>query len=207
MNDKTNNFKTAVSELLGTKGPQPVQPASGYPQERPLQAAVTPAASSVILKDMTVQGSVYSASNIEIQGKVQGNVKSGGKILSSGMIEGNIEACTVYIRHGAVKGNVSAKGELVIEDDSVVVGDIHAASAQLNGRVKGNIRVDEQVTIHSRTVVLGDINARAASLEEGARISGKVDIAEERVTEDLFNMEVLEERPVPKPQEDWEGKE
>jgi cytoskeletal protein CcmA (bactofilin family) len=89
---------------------------------------------------------------------ITGDIKSASGIEIKGSVIGDIEVNSVEIgTSGSVDGNVSAK------------------SADIHGSMKGALRT-VSVTIHSNAVVKANITAEEMASENGARITGKIDI-------------------------------
>ena len=93
-----------------------------------------------------------------------------------------------------IKGEVTGSEDLVIEGEvhgsvripecSVTIGangrvtaDIEAREIVVRGRVEGKLHGKERVEISRSGEVLGDIQTQRIAIEDGAYVSGKVDIA------------------------------
>jgi cytoskeletal protein CcmA (bactofilin family) len=82
---------------------------------------------SLIGSGTTVEGKVTTEGSIRIDGKVIGDViaKTNAAIGAGGMLEGNLRARNISLS-GSVKGTVTAQEKLILENRSVLQGDIRA---------------------------------------------------------------------------------
>lgn len=83
---------------------------------------------SLLSAGTTLQGKIITEGSIRVDGKLVGDVvaKVNAAVGITGVVEGNVEAKNVSIA-GRVHGNVVASGKLVLEEKSVLRGDIRAA--------------------------------------------------------------------------------
>ncbi|MCH5275952.1 MAG: polymer-forming cytoskeletal protein [Lachnospiraceae bacterium] len=81
--------------------------------------------STIIGKDVVVEGDFSSGGSVRLDGVVEGNVKVGGYLLVgvSGKIHGDVEAASVSIG-GEVTGNVEAPEKAELTSTARVIGDI-----------------------------------------------------------------------------------
>jgi len=80
---------------------------------------------TIIGKGSVINGKVSIQNSIRIEGKVIGEVFSSGTITvgAKGEIEGNIEGINAIIG-GKVKGSVTAAEKIVLEANSILIGDL-----------------------------------------------------------------------------------
>jgi cytoskeletal protein CcmA (bactofilin family) len=93
-------------------------------------------------------------------------------------IEGNVLVSGALRIDGTVKGNVVPFGTepvtLVLGDQGVVEGRVHAAYAIINGRVVGQICVTESVELQSKCRVDGDVYFARLEMRSGAVVNGRL---------------------------------
>lgn len=84
--------------------------------------------STIIGKDVVVDGDFTAGGSVRLDGLVEGNVKVGGHLLVgvSGKIHGDIAAASVAIG-GEVVGNVEAPEKAELTSTARVIGDIRTA--------------------------------------------------------------------------------
>jgi len=80
---------------------------------------------AIIGMDTCLEGDIKSSDSLRVDGKVKGNmVVEGYVIIGKGAkIEGDIE-CNCANVSGKVTGNITAKNELSLHSESVIIGDI-----------------------------------------------------------------------------------
>ena len=116
--------------------PVPPPPAATAPAPRRGRAAP-----SIISADMTMQGALNSAGDIQVDGRVEGDVRSAGLVIGEkAEIHGEIFAEDITVR-GKVVGRITAR-KVLLASTSHVEGDIlHEALAVETGAFfEGNCR-------------------------------------------------------------------
>lgn len=141
---------------------------------------------SIILDDMVIVGSITSSSDIDMRGSVEGNISSTTNVVVSGTIDGDLVGRNVNLDSGAVQGKVATDENLILNKKALVLGDIDAKNMKTNGRIKGNIKIDNQMNIEDNAVILGDICTNYLSVQNGAVISGRVEVLSRDVDEEMF---------------------
>lgn len=81
--------------------------------------------STIIAKDVVVDGDLIAAGSVRLDGTVEGNVKVGGHLLVgvTGKVHGDLEASSTAIG-GEVLGNVTALAKTELTATARVIGDI-----------------------------------------------------------------------------------
>lgn len=117
-------------------------------EKRSVDASVTLIAATTV-----VEGKVQTEGSIRIDGRLVGDVvaKSGAAIGLSGNVEGNISARNVSLA-GKLKGSVTATEKLVLENKSVVKGEIKAARLVVDegALFDGHCSMSQQGQAHER---------------------------------------------------------
>jgi len=96
--------------------------------------------SSILAKDMRVNGEVHFKGKARLDGIVEGNIRGEHLVLSeSGRVHGDLELINL-ICYGTVEGNIKAQ-QVTIHETAVVHGNLAATSltvepgARLNGEI------------------------------------------------------------------------
>ena len=129
---------------------------------------------SVIAEGTTITGRLRSSGHVEIMGKMDGNVEADGDVTVSGRVSGNIKGDQLRMLNCNVKGNLEADSRVVINSESVIIGDLAADSLVLDGKLKGNINVSKTAVFNSNSYLMGDITTSTISVDAGAVINGMV---------------------------------
>jgi len=129
---------------------------------------------SVIAEGTTVTGRLRSSGHVEIMGKIDGNIEADGDVTVNGKVSGNIKGEQLRMLNCSVKGNLEADSRVVINSESVIIGDVNADSVVLDGKLKGNIIVSKTAVFNSNSYLMGDITTSTISVDSGAVINGMV---------------------------------
>jgi cytoskeletal protein CcmA (bactofilin family) len=118
--------------------PAPPATAAATPMKR---AAGKSSAPSIISSDLTVQGSLSSSGDVQIDGRVEGDIHSAGLVIGEkAHIEGEVFAEDVTVR-GHVQGSIRARKVLLCSTCHVEGNILHEAFAVEAGAFfEGNCR-------------------------------------------------------------------
>ena len=130
---------------------------------------------TVISKNIMISGGTITGfSNVRVDGSVNGDIRISKDVSLTGKLVGNIECNNAMMVGSSMQGNVHSKGQVRMDKDSVLLGDITTQYLDINGRVKGNIEVSGKAEFKNDAIVIGDINAAAITVLDGAIIKGFV---------------------------------
>lgn len=129
---------------------------------------------TVISRNTIIDGNIRSFANINIDGSVRGDVKITKNISVTGKVVGDIECNNSVMTGASMQGSISSKGQVQLDRDSIVLGDITAQYLDLNGKIKGNVDVGGKAEFKTDAIVLGNITASTITVLDGATIQGYV---------------------------------
>ena len=129
---------------------------------------------SLISKEATVLGDIITEGHIDIIGKVRGNVDAEGNVAVRGLVSGDLSGEKIGLYKCRVKGNLSAGTGVVIDSDSVIIGDVDTENVVLGGKLKGDIKAMKMAVIRSDAYFLGDVETESLAVESGAVVNGNV---------------------------------
>jgi len=129
---------------------------------------------TVISRNTIIDGNIRSFANITIDGSVKGDVKITKNISVTGKVVGDIECNNSTMTGASMQGNILSKGQVQVDRDSLLLGDIAAQYLDLNGKIKGNIDVGGKAEFKTDAVILGNITASTITVLDGATIQGYV---------------------------------
>ncbi len=80
---------------------------------------------TIVGKGSLIEGNIKIKNSIRIDGKVKGEVSSSGTVTvgGEGEVEGTVSAVNAIVG-GKVRGKMNVKGKIVLEKNSVLIGDI-----------------------------------------------------------------------------------
>lgn len=100
------------------------------------------------------------------------NVNSVSRISEGTIIKGEIVSPYDIRIDGSFEGKLSAKGRVVIGENSEIKGDIVAMNVDLFGKVDGNIYVKDVLSLKEGCVLEGNIQTRKLYVELGSEFNG-----------------------------------
>lgn len=87
-------------------------------------------------------------------------------------IKGDISGKSDVRVAGNINGSIAIEGELIIEKQGYVEGEVKTTSAVVAGSVKGNIDCSEKLILESTSKFVGNIKTRLLIIQEGAVFQG-----------------------------------
>ena len=94
------------------------------------------------------------------------------QIGSTVTIKGDISGKSDVRVAGTVNGSINIDGELIIERNGFIEGEIKSVNAVVAGSVKGNIDVSEKLILESSSKFVGNIKTKQLIIQEGALFQG-----------------------------------
>ncbi len=146
--------------------------------EMPVQP-MTNDSESVIAEDMIITGDIITKSSVTIRGGIDGNVTAVRSVTVVGGVNGDVNAGeNVDVNNNGtdeateVDGNITAKGNVFVDSNCVILGNIKAENAVIEGSVLGSVDVRNKITVCASARIKGDITSREIQVETGALIAG-----------------------------------
>lgn len=119
-------------------------------------------------------------------GEMKGDIDAKGNVRICGQVTGNVQGNNIEMVACRVQGNVTASAILTMDGESVLVGDIGAARATINGRVKGNVTTREAAVFNQNAMLLGDVSSELVTVDQGAVINGALKVLRDKEIEKAF---------------------
>lgn len=145
----------------------------------PRSGPVPDRGTSVISKEMRIEGDCIVEGSVRIEGRISGNVKALGlELAESGSVEGDLTAAEgksgrAFTIAGRVDGSVDAPRVDVVSTGSVLRGVV-ADEAHVRGRIEGGIVARHRLVLEETAMVEGDVRARRLALKEGGQVNGTI---------------------------------
>jgi len=171
-----DNFSQAVSELVGPGKQEDQEVNKQNIKSKLFQQNKALPGTTIIAPGTTVVGEVNAEGNVELLGSVKGKILSQGNISVNGKILGDLSGKDIELTACTVQGNITATGFVIVDGDSVVIGDIKSESFTLDGKVKGNVTVEKEAKFQPKAILAGNVTAAAITMSQGAKIQGEVNI-------------------------------
>lgn len=138
---------------------------------------------AAISQNTSIQGNITSSESLVIQGVVRGDVISETQILLQGKVQGTVRCKNLLLQGGAVEGNLHVTGDLILDNETVVIGDLFAQNIYIEGKVKGQIVAAEKVALQGQCFVVGDITGGSFVMDPGSKLNGFVKIQTQSANE------------------------
>ncbi|MDR0308420.1 MAG: polymer-forming cytoskeletal protein [Coriobacteriales bacterium] len=129
---------------------------------------------SIITREATVLGDIITEGHIDVVGKVRGNIAAQGDVAVHGQVRGDIGGEKIGMYNSRVRGNLNATQGVIVDESSIIDGDVNTKNIIFDGKVKGNIAADSVVVLRSHSYTLGDVTAASIAVEPGAVLNGTV---------------------------------
>ena len=171
-----NKFKkSALEEPVKVVVEEPIKKEESSMSYSTKQSGYAQDAAAVISSTMVIRGDVELDTSLVFAGKIIGNVvcKDAVESKNGGSIEGNLSALSAEFIGGSVKGNVLAQEKIVIDEDTIIEGDVSAKDIIISGKVVGEVKASGSVKLTHTANIKGDLHAASVSIEAGARLEGK----------------------------------
>ena len=149
---------------------------AGYISEDPVNA-------SVVSNGMVVDGDINSDKYVSVGGRVNGNVASAGDVKVNGLVVGDIKAANVQLNDAKLRGNSKASGKIIVDGNSIIVGNLSASDISVNSKVKGVITAVNNVDFKESALVVGDVVTGAIHMDEGSRVNASIMLTNKNAVE------------------------
>jgi cytoskeletal protein CcmA (bactofilin family) len=111
--------------------------------------------------------------------KISDNIKIDTIIGPSSTIEGKISATGTVRIDGTYTGDIFSDADVIVGENGVINGNIHANNISVSGKVDGNVMCRGLLEILPTGRLDGDIEVNKISICDGAIFKGKCNMAAE----------------------------
>ncbi len=91
-------------------------------------------------------------------------------------VKGQLQGESNLEIQGTVEGVCKLQGLFTLRPGGLMVGDVFATHAVVEGELQGNINAAEKVELRADCKVTGDIMARSVAVAEGSFFEGKINM-------------------------------
>lgn len=86
--------------------------------------------------------------------------------------EGTLHLASTFRIDGEVKGAIFSQAKLILAENSVIEGEVHAAHVTVAGKITGKLHASERVDILATGRVAGEIHTPQLQIESGGVLDG-----------------------------------
>ena len=98
-------------------------------------------------------------------------------LLAKGVeLKGEIKVEGTVRIDGRLEGDVHTKGEVIVGEDGMVKGSIHADSLISSGRIKATVTATGKIQLLKNAILIGEVHCPTMLREEGAKFQGVSDM-------------------------------
>ncbi len=165
--------------VAAAPAPAPVPAPEPVAAAQPPVARVTPVRRefcTYFAEGTSMEGTLRSDSDVEICGDFKGEIASDGKVTIHANTTSSIAAAELVLLGCTLNGDAMVGGDVSIDDQSSVTGNIRAANIVCSGIIRGNLNVQGNITLTENAQIFGDIKTGTLAMARGAKVSGKIDM-------------------------------
>ncbi len=152
--------------------PPPIRPSGTFPADPVFYESEE---TTVISRNIVITGGTITGfANVHIDGSIKCDVRITKDVNVTGKVVGDITCNNAVMSGSSIQGSIASKGQVRMDRDSVLLGDISTEYLDINGRVKGSVAVGGKAEFKTDAVVVGDITASTITVLDGAVIKGYV---------------------------------
>ncbi len=129
------------------------------------------------------EGTITAPGDVLVDGEVKGEIISEGKVSIHKLGDASIAARDLELLNAAIKGDITVRGEVTVDVQSVVQGNIRSSGIVCEGAVDGNLIAGEYVELKASAKVRGNISTLVMDVENGALIRGQLLIGDEKASQ------------------------
>lgn len=132
--------------------------------------------STYLAEGTTMKGTLQTKGDIEIAGEFEGDIISKGKVVLHSSITSNITAVGLLLVDCNLRGDVKVSGDVTLNENSAIQGNIHAENMACSGRIAGDLDIQGNLSLDACAQIDGNIKADTLSVSRGAKISGSIEM-------------------------------
>ncbi len=177
--------ETAVPEsgFAAPPAPDPFAAAVPYTTEPSYTRTVSsaPVQKTILAAGTTFVGNMTAQGDVDMDCEFQGDIRANGTVTIRTKLAGDLSARVAELVSCEVQGDVHADESVRIDSNSKVIGNITGKDLNCSGSIQGNVQVSGHVQVSGSAYIEGDLEAASISIENGAGISGQMQVLPRRV--------------------------
>lgn len=123
-----------------------------------------------------MQGTLTARGDVEIAGDFEGEIIAKGKITLHSNINSKITAMGLCLVGCSLTGDVEVSGDVTIDEQSVITGNVKAENMICSGKVKGDLDIQDNLVLDEYAQIDGNIKVDTMSMSRGAKITGSIEM-------------------------------
>lgn len=191
---KKDNFGRAMQEMFGVgreSSEEPMTEESAADLMYPTQEETEPAINDFRVEKVVpvhayngtylaagtmMKGTLSAKGDVEIAGDFEGEILAKGKVTIHSNINSRISANGLVLVGCSLTGDVEIAGDVSINEQSVINGNVRAENMVCSGTVKGDLDIQDNLVLDEYAQIDGNIKVDTISVARGAKISGNIEM-------------------------------
>ncbi|MEE8410469.1 MAG: polymer-forming cytoskeletal protein, partial [Myxococcota bacterium] len=91
-------------------------------------------------------------------------------------VRGTLSGSGDLVVEGRVEGHIALQDHVLVQEEGIIIADVHTQDLTCNGKMNGNIDATQCVSISDTATVIGDIRAPRVVIADGARFRGNIEM-------------------------------
>ncbi len=123
-----------------------------------------------------LRGILTARGDVEIAGEFEGEIIAKGKVTIHSDITSKVTAMGLSLVGSNLTGDVDVSGDVTINDQSSITGNVRAENLSCSGRIKGDLDIQDNLVLEGSAEIDGSISADTMAVARGAKITGSVEM-------------------------------
>jgi len=123
-----------------------------------------------------MQGTLTARGDVEIAGDFEGEIIAKGTVTLHSSISSKITAMGLILVGCTLTGDVEVSGNVSLDDQSMITGNVKAESMTCSGKVKGDLDIQDSLVLDGFAQIDGNIKVDTMSMARGAKIAGSIEM-------------------------------
>lgn len=132
--------------------------------------------STYLASGTMMKGTLSTKGDVEIAGDFEGEIISKGKVTLHSSVNSKVTAAGLVLLGCNLVGNVEITGDIIMDAQSYIEGDVRADNMTCSGKVKGDLDIQDNLTLDEFAQIDGNIKVDTLSVDRGAKISGGIEM-------------------------------
>lgn len=132
--------------------------------------------STYLASGTMMKGTLSTKGDVEIAGDFEGEIISKGKVTLHSNVNSKVTAAGLVLLGCNLVGNVEITGDIIMDAQSYIEGDVRADNMTCSGKVKGDLDIQDNLTLDEFAQIDGNIKVDTLSVDRGAKISGGIEM-------------------------------
>ncbi len=123
-----------------------------------------------------LRGILTARGDVEIAGEFEGEIIAKGKVTIHSDITSKVTAMGLSLVGSNLTGDVEVSGDVSINDQSSITGNVRAENLSCSGKIKGDLDIQDNLILEGSAEIDGSITADTMAVARGAKITGSVEM-------------------------------